>query len=97
MEIKLDLQKLAKEFPQFNVNDKVSTIMATHKKMVILYKGGSPVMDSPNTKGKYIIMLYHCVLLGSLTREQWPANCQKNLIQISPLRVKGNFLKISCL
>ena len=58
LEVKIDLSKLEKLYELFTVKemqDAVSFQMGITGTMIILYHNGTPVKDSPNTRGELLV------------------------------------------
>ena len=55
IEVKVDLNKLSRFYGNFDINDiqkEVCIQMRVEGTMVVLHKNGTPVKDTPNTRGK---------------------------------------------
>ena len=58
LEVKIDLSKLEKLYGLFTVKeiqDEVSFQMGITGTMIIIYRNGTPVKDSPNTRGELLV------------------------------------------
>ena len=58
LEVKIDLSKLEKIYGLFTVKeiqDEVSLQMGIAGTMIILYRNGTPVKDSPNKRGELLV------------------------------------------
>ena len=58
LEVKIDLSKLEKLYRLFTVEeiqDEVSSQMGITGAMIILYRNGTPVKGSPNTRGELLV------------------------------------------
>ena len=58
LKVKIDLSKLEKLYGLFTVKeiqDEVSFQMGITGTMIILYRNGTPVKDSPNTRGELLV------------------------------------------
>lgn len=67
IEVKVDLNKLSRLYTNFDINQIQQEIcyqLNFEGVMIILHKNGTPVKDTPNTRGKIFVMNYRKNRIG---------------------------------